>query len=141
MVQESEPTLLQRLMPGEGPLQLAILLAIPKGQQLPEEDRNLLIKTVEWKEVAVSAASVLVVGIPLTGVRFPTLQRQVQAPRWLAFGLSPLQLGLQVHTPGQAPIVFRGIKMAFSPSLKELRAHDQLKRTFFWQCLKPLMQS
>lgn len=135
-----ERVLAERLLPGDQPLQLAVFLPGTQQQPVAEADRTLLIKTAEWKEVSLTPQAMILVRTPPEGYDFRNLVQTLPVQRWLAIGITPLQLGLNLNVASQKPFVFRGIIMAFAPPLNQLRRDEALKRDFFWKCLKPLLQ-
>ncbi|MCS6991610.1 MAG: hypothetical protein NZL95_07085 [Chitinophagales bacterium] len=136
----SQTVWLERLAAGDGPLQLAIFLNAAAYMELNPDDRDLLIKTVQWKEVSVPSQAVAVVLTPQQGFEFRRLLEQVTAPCWLGLGIQARQWGLNLEAPLNRPFRFRGLRLALSETLERLRSDAALKKEFFWKCLKPLLE-
>jgi len=119
---------------------LLVILKDEKSETVNENDRDLLNKIADWKDLGLKRNEVIVINTAKQNASFHQLHSEFHAPAIIGFGVIPGEIGLHIEFPENALFTFRETKFIFTLSLEKLNKDEKLKRIFFTEALRPMFK-
>lgn len=129
------PDFSKRDLPVAGAKAGNILVVYDSGEQLSEEERQMLGKMLaalklSWEDVTLIPAQ--------SGISFRDLKRSMHFKKLIAFGFTPTSFGLNITAQNYSLLNFQDAQIVFSESLSTVNQNQNNSKNRLWKAVKQM---